>query len=240
MKKILLFVCLVLVSGCASVHYRAPKSFETYFDTPKTIAVMPPDIKVHQLTAGGVTELMDEWSYDAEKDMLTALREELSEFPGIKLVFIDEKALSQEVRDRLREEEGLYKAVAYSIINHTYNPGSIFRHKLDNFDYTLGPDVSWISSLADADALLFCSGTNYIWTTGRVCMAAFGLLVGAATGVCVIPAAGPEWLSVSLVDIKTGDFIWFDYLPMQGDLREIEINRKLADKLFVSFPKKWR
>lgn len=238
MRKVLLIFSLVLLSGCATTSYRANKCFETYFDTPKTVAVVPPDVKIHKLTAGGVIELVDEWSDDAKNDLLAAVKSELADFPKIKLIVIDEKALSEGQREYLREQEALYKAVSVSIINHTYVPISTFPHKLQDFDYTLGPEISAVSSIVAADSLLFCSGTNYIWTTGRVCMATFGLLLGAASGVCVLPTAGPEMLSMSLVDTVTGNIIWFDYVPMQGDLRNADLDAKLAKKFFSHFPKK--
>jgi hypothetical protein len=41
-----------------------------------------------------------------------------------------------------------------------------------------------------------------------------------------------------LVDVKTGDVVWFNYIPMPGDLRNKEVDRKLIKKLFSDFPKK--
>jgi hypothetical protein len=199
---------------------------------------MPPDVKIHSLTAGGVPELIDEWSQDSKTIIIDLIKEELGVLPLLRLSFIEEDSLSTSDKLFIKEEKGLFSAVANGVVMHTYLPESKFKHKLESFDYTLGPEVSQILDIHQCDALLFCSGSNYIWTTGRVILSIFSTLAGAATGVYVIPMPGPEWIMVSLVDVKTGDVVWFNYIPMPGDLRNKEVDRKLIKKLFSDFPKK--
>ena len=57
-----LVLALGLLAGCAIAPYRAHPQFEERSRTIKTVALLPPDVKVYRLTAGGVRELMDEWS----------------------------------------------------------------------------------------------------------------------------------------------------------------------------------
>lgn len=241
MRKTYVFVFLLLLSGCATT-YRTNLRFEDYFcaQRPKTIAIMPPDIKIHRLTAGGVSELVDEWSDEATEKVVNLLIQQINSFRSLTVSSFKIEYLNEEKRSFLKEQRGLFNAVSYSIISHTYLPESTFSHKIAHFDYTLGHEIAPLSEIANADTLLFCSGRNYIWTSGRVVLSTFGLLIGAATGVSVIVPAGPEWLVVSLVDAKTGDVVWFDFVAMPGDLRNEEVDRKHIKRIFSSFPEKWR
>jgi len=235
--KILLLVLLIcFIPGCATTHRTNPK-FAKYFETPKKVAIVTPDIKINKLTAGGVSELIDEWSEQAKGKVLSAMQSELKKFPYITVLRLDEEKLNTQDKDFFKEEKGLFNALAYSIVAHTYLPGSTFQHKISNFDYTFGEEISKLSMKAQSDALLFCAGTNYIWTAGRVCLATAGILVTAVTGVAVIVPAGPEWLAVSLVDAKTGDVLWFDYVILPGDLRDEYVDTQQMKRVFSSFPK---
>lgn len=238
MKRALILVFIFFLTGCAAgKSYRASSLFESYFDSKRTIAVMPIDAKMFQLTAGGLSELMDEWSEDVKMKLSHCIREELNTIHSVDLSFIDYKKLSEEERDFLKEQNGLYSAVGGSIVWHTYMPASTFKHKMDNFDYTLGADISRISNITQADTLLFCTARNYIWTAGRASAQAFSLVVGAFTGLYFMLPSGPELIAVSLIDAKTGDIIWFDYIPRQGDLREEKICKQRVEKLFNSLPR---
>ncbi|MFA4889821.1 MAG: hypothetical protein WC628_09655 [Candidatus Omnitrophota bacterium] len=239
MKKIYILILTLFVSGCATT-YRTNPSFANYFDVHKSIAIMPPDMRICRLTAGGVSELVDEWSLDSKTKILELLKEELASSHAMKLTYFKEEKLSQQDKDYFKEEDGLFDTVTYSIIAHTYTPESTFAHKLKNFDYTLGPEVSRLSAISGCDTLLFCSGRNYIWTAGRTALSIFGMLAGAATGVSIIVPAGPEWFAFALVDAKSGDIIWFDHVPFPGDLRNKEIVRKHIKRIASSFPTNWR
>lgn len=232
-KNLFCIVILLFVSGCATT-YRANESFPIYFDKPKTVAVMPLDVKINQVTAGGVTELMDEWTDQAKKSITSALLDEFGVFNNVKLVFIDEKTLASDQKEFLRSQQGLYEAVAASILFHTYNPVYTFPHKIKNFDYTMGSDFSKISSVMSADAYLYCQGVNYIWTGGRVCLA----VAAAFAGIEILPHS--EWFAMTLIDGKNGDVVWFDFVGQQGDLREAALDRAIVKRLLNNFPRSTR
>ncbi len=235
MRKIGIFILIIFLSGCATASYRVAPVFEKYFDTPKTITMVPPDIKIHRLTAGGIPELVDEWSDDAKKKIVRLLKDELDIFRSVKVSLTDEGNLGEKDRDFLKEEKGLFYAVAYSIIMHTYSPENTFKHKLAHFDYTMGSEISALSDITGGDVLLFCSGTNYIWTAGRVALSVFAAVV---SGSMLMP--GPEWFIAALVDAKTGNIIWFNYISMPGDLRNEEVDKKVIKAVFSSFPAKYK
>lgn len=241
MKKLLALTmsCLIL-SGCATANFRTNQKFEGFFSSQKNVAIMPPDIKINKLSAGGVPELVDEWSDDAKGKILAILTKELSLFPSMKVSLIKDFEMQESAKYSLKEQQGLFRAVADSIIIHTYLPESTFKHKLANFDYTLGTEISTLSSAADSDVLLFCLGTNYLWTGGRIALSIFGMLASGVTGVYVGPMPMPEYFILSLVDSKTGDVIWFDYVYAPGDLRNEEVDQKLVSRILNNFPKSWK
>ncbi len=236
MKKIFsLLIGIVFLSGCAGIPTRKHSQFTNYFQgEEKSIIVVPITIKFYKLTAGGVPEEIDEWDMQSDALFKTAIMEKLDYSKKIKI--LEENSLSPELKEFLNEQTGLYRAVAESIITHTYMEGSTFPLKLKNFDYTLGPELNRINDFIPSDTLLFISGTTTYWTGGRVFLGICGALLGAATGITVLPGDVPDWISAALVDSKTGNVIWFRYMGapyMQiSDLRNKDIVSKTVDYLF--------
>jgi len=233
---LILWFC-VLFSGCSTVNHRISKQFDQYFQAPKRIAVMPLDVKIYQLTAGGVDEYMEESTMQAKKNITEAVYEELGSMPFVHLNAFDEAALSEEKKEYFWEQQGMFKAVAHSIIDHTYVPGTILQSKVENFDYTLGAEAQELGRITQAEALLFCVGRNYIWTAGRTALYIFATGMIGQNANAFVPA-GNEYFLVSLVDAKTGDVLWFNVVPMPGDLRNEKIDKKLVKWMFKDFPAK--
>ncbi len=69
---------LALLSGCATTPYRAHPQLEDRLCGDLRVAVMPPDVKVYQITAGEAHEQMDEWSETVRKNVLAAINERLT------------------------------------------------------------------------------------------------------------------------------------------------------------------
>ena len=72
--SVVLFLALGLLAGCAPATYLTHPQFEERARLIKTVALMPPDMKLYRLTAGGVTELMDEWSEQGRRNAGSALQ----------------------------------------------------------------------------------------------------------------------------------------------------------------------
>jgi hypothetical protein len=239
MKKlfVLMVICFICLSGCASVPIRRHSQFDNYFSTgEKTVTLMPIDIKFYKLTAGGMSEQMDEWDADSDELFKAALMERLDISPKIRISIFDEGKINNDQKKFLETQNGLYRAVAQSIILHTYTPGCLFPNKISSFDYTLGRDLSQVNDFMHTDALLFLSGSRTYWTGGRVFLACWGVLLSSVSGVAVLPASVPDWVAASLVDAKTGNVIWFRYVGLPGnqigDLRNERVVENTVDYLF--------
>lgn len=211
--RITLSFALILTTacGCASTARKSP-AFDNHISHTKVIAVMPADIQVYQLTAGGVRELMDEWSDAARKLMQETLRKHLAGRYGFEIKFVEEDWLRQNHKDLWERNRGLYGAVADSALVHAYPGENAFPPKLKNFDYTLGDEMRPLSEACGADALLFIRGIDHEATAGRAALFWWNLVLGAATGVTVIPL-NPTFVTVGLVDGASGEVEWFIVNP---------------------------
>ena len=207
LKFVLILFFTLFLSSCVSLVKKSP-TFDADIAQVKTIAVLPADIEVYQLSAGGVRELIDEWSDKAKADTADALKKHLAERYGFQIKFIDEQWLKDNHKEAWNDNLALYNAVAYSALLHAYPGDNTFPDKMKNFDYTLGQEIQDLAKICEADALLFVYGVDHEATAGRTALLVWNLLMGAATGITIIPT-NPTSMSMGLVDGKAGDMTWF-------------------------------
>ena len=223
-------------SGCSTLNHRTNSRFNEYFEKPIKVTVMPPDIKIQEFTAGGVQLFKEDWSSEAKKNVLDALKEMDPNVEQVEFSFYEPSAITEDQKLFLKSQHGLFNLAAQSIIDHTYVPTLIFQNKVKNFDYTLGEEFSRISQHVNTDAVLYCSGRNYLWTAGRVMMFILAAAVFGDSAYAVVPT-GNEYFLMSVVDVKTGDVIWFDAVSQPGDLRHPELDKKLVKQMLEKIPK---
>jgi hypothetical protein len=243
----ILFLAAVacVLSGCTTaVTYRANPRFQDQAPSIHTVVLLPSEIKVYQIDAGGVREEIAEWSTQAQNNLIAALDNELRRKTQYSLRIETQESLAEE-KARLEETRALYAAVSAMILLHTYPnpniPSYLFQEKLKSFDYSLGNEVS---DLADgADALLFLDAQDHVWTAGRQALQALGVILGigagVATGVVVIPImGGGTGASAALVDSHTGDILWINAVGSRAgkDLRDPGSAREMVSELFKDFP----
>lgn len=232
------FLLLVgLLAGCAIAPYRAHPQFEERSRSIKTVALLPPNVKVYRLTAGGVRELMDEWSEEGRQNLVKAIAKHVGNEGRFILKEFD-PSQAPAAKQEFEEARPLFEAVASSVVAHTYRPETTFQTKKDRFDYTLGP-LEALAGAAEADALLFVYAFDHISTGGRVALNVFLVLLGAAGGVVIIPAGGSTGIMTALVDPKTGDVLWFNVKGSGGahNLREAASAESLVAAAFEDFKK---
>lgn len=240
MKKIFVIILAMSQVGCAGLTYRTNEKFETYFKEKKKVAIVQPDMKIYRFTAGGVDQYQDDWSVKSTKFMTEELRKELDSFDTIDFTYVDQENLDKVNNQFIEQQKAIYYMVASSVVAHTYEPKTLFKHKKINFDYTLGSELGGFKQIEDVEAILFVNGRNYIWTAGRASLAMLSGSVALFTGVYLPVPAGQEMLTASLVDVQTGDILWFNYLAMPGDMRKHKTDQRLVKKLFRDFPEEWR
>lgn len=206
-------VALVVLAGCAPAIKRQTPELRREPGTVPNIVVMPLDVELSALTAGGVEEPQAEWTEAAHRHMRAALEEE-AKVRQVKLVPFNPDSGEQEDRDTSLALIALHRAVGTAVLVHQYQPGLELPSKQGKFDWSLGPSVAAISRTQQADYALFLFVRDSYATAGRVAFIAVAALMGVG-----IPG-GTQIGFASVVDLKTGDIVWFNrMLRATGDLR---------------------
>jgi len=207
---------VALLAGCAGAVQRQSQDLRREAGKTPTIVVMPLDVELSQITAGGVPEPHAEWTEVALKHMRGALDAEARE-RNVKLTYFDGERGTAEDRDTSLDLVKLHRAVGGAVLVHQYLPGFELPSKDGKFDWSLGPSVAAISRSHEADYALFLFVRDSYATAGRVAVIVVAALLGAGV------QGGTQVGIASVVDLKTGDIVWFNRLARpQGDLRTPE------------------
>jgi hypothetical protein len=236
---IALFSCLAILYGCDTPEYYVIK--EPYRMHPefykralriKTPGLITPDVKVCELTAGGVREIRDDWSAAGKQNVAGALAECLDE----QACKVKTCVVGKDIEEELEDIHALYRAVSRSIQIHTYGPHP-FPEKQKNFIYSVGSIENLLHRL-EADALLFVYGYDEISTVGRKALTVLGVAIGAVTGVMVVPGSGITAVSVGLAD-PSGAILWYNIKAGAGvyDLRKPGSAKTLLKDILSDLPR---
>ena len=225
LRQLVTAVAAITLSACAATNVQQIDRLSTTRENPR-ILLMPPDIKYYLLTAGGVPEPNAEWTEAAQENFAEAIQNYATSI-GTDLKILDKRNLSQ---SEIQYEE-LHSAVGYTIINNYFGMAKL-PSKNGAFDWTLGPDIKEIGEQHDADYALFVFYRDYQASGGRV---AFAILAAAATGAA--SSLGSESGFASLVDLNTGDIVWFNVVNAgSGELRKKEGAAAAVNSLFKDIP----
>ena len=233
----LALVAAVAITGCATSN--TTTVHETLSEPqarplPRKLLLLPAEVRVHEVSAGGVVEKVDDWTQSASAHAMAYLRE-VGAARGYEL--IESPRLSAEDRAVLDEHIALYSLVAGSAYFAQHAGIAAWRERGKQFDYSLGPGLKDLAAHTGADAAVVVVGTDYISSSGRKMAMLFGVLLGAAAGTVIVPQGGVAFISVGLVDLRTGDLLWFDTQQSPNiDLRNEPDVRKAMDAIFQTHP----
>jgi len=219
----LLFMTACASTGTGSKVHKIDR-LETISGTPKII-LMPPDIRYYLITASGIPEPHAEWTTAARENFAVAVKE-YAESIGTDIEILEDSNLSQE---EIKYEQ-LHSAVGSTVIANHFGMFKL-PSKKGNFDWTLGPEISSLAKEHDADYALFVYYRDRQASGGRVAFAVLAAAVGAASDV------GSESGFASLVDLRTGDIVWFNIVTAgSGELREKDGAASAVARLFQDIP----
>lgn len=222
---IFLLVFLALSHPAAAQSKNRAPGFEAL---PKgvTVVIMPSDIELFEISAGGVPEPKADWTDAASKHFRAALNAKR------KLLDIKSVVLSDQDADEVAEINALHAAVARAISMHHFGAGFLQLPTKDGkLDWSLGEPVRVIKQKTGADYAFFSWIRDSYASGERIAtMIAFALLgVGMSGGAQVGYA--------SLVDLNTGKILWFNRLVRaSGDLREADKATETLNVLLENFP----
>lgn len=192
---------------------------------------MPPDVELYELTAGGLLEPKAEWTAKATEHVTAALKEELALKNALPIRYTPPTPNSPKeyAHNQILK---LYDAVGETILVHQYNPELRLPTKKDTFEWSLGQGVNVLREEYGADYGLFIFIRDSYASAGRIVTA----IAVAALGV-IAPPGGTQVGFASLVDLTTGDILWFNRLiNPTGDLRDLGPARKAVNALLTDLP----
>lgn len=196
---------------------------------PKKVVLLPPQIFVYELSAGGVPTRMGDWEVTARNNLGASAARQAAEsgvFDVVAAPTLD--PAEQEVLDA---HIGLYDRVAQSVFIYGRGEHTAWAHKKNEFDYTVGPGLAFLRERSGADAALIVLGADYISSSGRKVAFIAGLALG------VIMPLGQSFVAVGVVDLKTGDVQWMGFDASSSlDTREAAEVDDLMRTLYQSWP----
>jgi hypothetical protein len=124
----------------------------------------------------------------------------------------------------------LHEAVGATVLANHF--GAIkLPSKNKQFDWSLGPEIRQIGEDKDADYALFVFYRDEQASGGRIALA---VIVAAAGGYA---SAGAEYGFASLVDLKSGDIVWFNVVSAgSGEMRDAVGAETAVRALFRDIP----
>lgn len=223
----LLLVLLTSV-GCTTTRQYS----QTDFAPPEgdfRMVVMPLDVTVSSLTAGGLTEPNEEWTNTA-RDMLTTAIQNQQQTKGGSVDLVTPDSCQDCNSPQMLDLVSLHNAVGQSILMHKVANVSL-PTKENTFDWTLGDTAVQYGDASGYDYALFLFAENSFATGGRKALQVAGL-ASCLIGVCAVVDGGNQLAFASLIDLNTGNVSWFNFLFSEvGDIRTQEGAASMVDKL---------
>ena len=220
---------LALLLAAASVQAEEPPAHLAPGFTTRTpgsrLLVLPADMELFSMSAGGVIEPRADWTDAAQKNFVSALGTQ-----GKRLgpqVTILETAQADDFADIIN----LHRAVAEAISMHHRSGLMELPTKGKALDWSLGDAVRPLKERTGADYALFTwMRDSYASNERKAAMLALAMIGALSLG-------GEQEGYASLVDLNTGRVLWFNRIDrMSGDLREPRPAVETVETLLKDFP----
>lgn len=172
---------------------------------PRKVLVAQPDVRLYELGLGLVPERVVAWENQAAADIVAAAdkigREEnlFSAVPMPKLDAAQQKSLEQ--------HRALFATMARTLFEMKIKKESAWSHKRDAFDYTLGPGMASLREATGADVVMFFLAEDKITSSTRKVLDAAVLVMSLGMNS---PASLPSSFTIGLVDLRTGNLLWYN------------------------------
>lgn len=182
--------------GCTSTHDVTAPGYR--LSGPIALAVPRADVEVGRISIGGV----------AQPDAARTARARTEIDRALAALLKGDRVVPIAASRALADYEALHRAVATAIALHKYGEVPL-PTKRRRFDWTLGPGVR--TAIGNGDHALFLTVRSYESDDGRKAMAVAGS-IGCVVGLCLLPGGGEHIAYASLVDLGSGDIVWFNVM----------------------------
>jgi hypothetical protein len=239
---------LAVTSVPASAGSMTREGFTFPSDGQMDIVVFRPDVHVGSMKVGGMDEPNAEWTEQARVNIQQQLQAQAGQL-NANVTFVDE--LEGDNAALLTEYRALFEAVSGAVFQHVTqgdtlktkevrrmheNNGRVRERTFPTLDWTLGPGAAQLKEATGADYAMFVFTHDAYGDAGRKAAQAVGML-GCLIGACVIVQAGVHVGYAGLVNLDTGNIVWFNTdLSMGGDPRELDGAEKRVRQLMEGFP----
>jgi hypothetical protein len=232
-----LAVVSVGLSGCVQTRQFADVQFTPPSGDYKLL-VLRPDVTVGSLTTGGMVEPRADWTAQARAQIIAALRAQQAARGGNLTIVEHRNQLAGVAEQDLADVERLNFAVDQSIVEHKYLGNTLPTKRRVGLDWTLGEDAVRLGQKTGHDYALFLHAEDEVATGGRIALSVLGI-AGCFIGFCA-PSSGQQQLDyASLVDLRTGQVVWFNVVTAGsqvagikfGDLRTPQGAAQMVDRL---------
>lgn len=232
--------------GAAALALSACVQTKQYADVQFTppqgdykLLVMRPDVTVGSVTTGGMVEPRADWTETARANLLAALKAQQAGRGGNALILEKRNGLPGVDAETIAELERLHYAVGSSIALHKYSGRYLPTKRGKGLDWTLGEDAVALGRKSGMDYALFLYAEDSFASSGRVALQVLGI-AGCAVGFCAPNiGGGGQFAYASLVDLRTGEIVWFNVLQTgsqiagikMGDIRTAEGAATMVERL---------
>jgi hypothetical protein len=203
------------------------------------LLVLRPDVTVGSLTTGGMVEPRADWTDQARRNIVAALREQQSGRGGRVQILEHRNELQGVSEQEVADMERLFYAVGQSIVLHKYLGAYLPTKRGKGLEYTLGEDAVRLGQKTGYDYALFMHAEDEVASGGRIALGVLGI-AGCFVGFCAPTIGGATQLDYAgLVDLKTGEVVWFNVVRAGsevpgikfGDLRTPQGAAQMVDRL---------
>lgn len=236
--SLLIAVSALSLSACVQTRQFADVEFTPPQGDYKLL-VMRPDVSVGSVTTGGMVEPRADWTEQARANLIAAMKAQQAERGGNVAIMERRDSLPGIEPETIAELERLHYAVGQSIALHRYSGRYLPTKRRQGLDWTLGQDAVRLGQRTDMDYALFLYAEDSFASTGRVALQVLGI-AGCVVGFCAPTiGGGGQFAYASLVDLRTGEVVWFNVVQTGtqvagisiGDIRTPEGSAQLVDRL---------
>lgn len=229
-------ILLVVALGLYAAACTQTQAFLSSTEIPERsgslrVLLMPSDVEVSEITAAGLPEPNAAWTRAARTNVETALNAIMAE-KNLRIVpYRSASADDLQADPAHLQAFKLHAAIGGSILLHKYVPIMALPTKKDKFDWSMGEAATVLRESFDADYALFVYFRDSFASSGRVAV----ILIGAIFGVGL--PGGRQIGFASLVDLRSGEIVWFNRLFQEtGDLRKPDSARNASNSLLDKLP----
>ncbi len=226
------------LSACVQTKQYADVQFAPPQGNYKLL-VMRPDVSVGSVTTGGMVEPRADWTEAARANVIAALRAQQAGRGGNALILERRDGLPGVDATTVAELERLHYAVGSEIALHKYSGAYLPTKRGKGLEWTLGEDAVALGRKTGMDYALFLHAEDTFASTGRVALQVLGI-AGCAVGFCAPNiGGGGQFAYASLVDLRTGEVVWFNVLQAgspvagikMGDIRTTDGAAVMVERL---------